>query len=123
ILSAKLDQRKGKPDAARKQLAEAAQAHPDKKEIYLAWVLLEIEQKEVEKALEVAQRGLKALPEEKDLVHALAILLLEKGKIGEVEPLIAQLAKASYEPSRMDYLKARIHSRRSEWSPAEQILA
>ncbi len=78
---------------------------------------------DAEEALKVVQEAAKDAPEEPDLLHAEAELLMVRGKQDEVEPIIAKLRQLNYPRTLVDYLDARLHILREQWGDAAQLLA
>src|SRR5262249_15517897 len=98
------------------------QQNPKHAGMHLARIILEVSANKLDDALEAARQGLKVLPEDKDLSFALGEILAEKGSGAEVEPILTSLTEARYFLVRLDFLKARLHMLREEWSQAAQIL-
>jgi len=119
---AQLARLRGDANEARKHYYDGINIHPKSLAMYFALIRLEVNEKKLDKALQVAEPGLKPMPGEKALLFAPAELLLEKGDVQKTGPVIDQLVKAGYSDILTDYLTARMHVQKAAWSEAEQIL-
>src|SRR5262249_37483853 len=89
---------RGKSQEARELLTQGIQDHPKNDKMCLSLVLLEAKENQPDRALAVARQGLKILPDNNDLVKALADLLVDRGELKEAEEVVARLNKLGYQP-------------------------
>lgn len=122
LATADMERAQGKPEKAREVLQQGIQAHAHDPRLYLALIALEIREDKPKEALQRTRQGLKEFPDNNDLLHALADLLVQDGSLKEAEETIARLRERKYAPSLLDYLQARIHVRKGEWSAAGSLL-
>ncbi len=122
LAAADVARAQGATDQAREALLQGIEAHPRETRLYLALIAQEVRDGKTKDALTLIRRGLKELPNDGDLLHALADLLVQEGELKEAETTIARLRELKYAPPLLDYLQARIHFRKEEWSKASQLL-
>jgi tetratricopeptide (TPR) repeat protein len=112
----------GSTEQGREVLLKGIEAHPREARLYLSLIALEVRDGKAKEALALARRGLKELPDNGDLLHALADLLVQEGELKDAETTIAKLRELKYAPPLLDYLQARIYFRKSEWSKTSEVL-
>jgi tetratricopeptide (TPR) repeat protein len=122
LVAADLARAQGTPDKARALLRQGIQSHPRDARLYLALIALEVRDDKAKDALILVRQGVKELPDNGDLLHALADLLVQDGELKEAEETIARLRQMKYAAPLLDYLQARIHVRKGEWSAAGVLL-
>jgi tetratricopeptide (TPR) repeat protein len=113
-----------KKEEAGNWLRESVKHHPQNVRGYLALVSHEARDAKADAALAVIERALKETPakDHNQLLHFQADLYISKNKLAEADDVINRLRAANYAPALMDYLQARIHMLRGEWSHAERLL-
>lgn len=123
LVAADLARARETPEKARDILRRGLRSHPREARLYLVLIALLVGDDNGQKeALKLVREGLKELPDNGDLLHALADLLVQGGELKEAEEVIAQLREMKYAEPLLDYLQARIHVRKSEWADAERLL-
>jgi tetratricopeptide (TPR) repeat protein len=103
---------------ARAILQDGLKTNPKHIPLYMAMIAIEVQEGRWEEGLAVAQRGLQALPEQPELLQALAGLLLRKGDIAEADRVAARLDKTKYSAAAKEMLKAQVAFRQGKWGEA-----
>jgi tetratricopeptide (TPR) repeat protein len=113
-------------DEARKVLRDGVKARPESTQLKLALAMVEAVDGQTQVALDLVLRALKDAPDQGDLLHAYADLLIQAGEGNDVEEagrVIARLRENKAEaPAAVDFLEARLHIRKEEWGQAATIL-
>lgn len=127
LSAADLAHQKGDVAGTRRILASAAEFHPDDSRPYLALSRVEVESGHPADAAAHLRKGLAFLPENLDLLWALADALLDPrcpaaGR-EEVPGVIARLAAANYPIPPLDYLRARLFAASGKQAAAASLLA
>lgn len=116
--SAEVAQDQGQTDEARQALRRGVELAPRDARLYLALARLEQRAGRGAEAVACLRRGAAALPGRGDLLWPLAEMLLEGGETDEAAAVVARLEVANYAAPLVDYLKARLLMKKSEWRAA-----
>jgi tetratricopeptide (TPR) repeat protein len=126
LVAARVEQRQGKTEEARKLLRKSIRAHPSNPRLYLELFTVEVREGKIKEALTLVRQGLKEVPEQDkgygDLLHAKADLLVQNGDVKEAKETIARLREMKFAAPLLDYLQSHIHVHEKEWSKAGTLL-
>jgi tetratricopeptide (TPR) repeat protein len=90
---------------------------PDRIEAYLGLVRAERERGKAQEAIEPLRRGLKRMPDQSELLFALADLLIDRGQTAEADTLRARLPRP-HAAGRVLYLMGRREQEKKHWQKA-----
>jgi tetratricopeptide (TPR) repeat protein len=121
LAAAEAAERRGEPDEARTLLERALERHPDDGRTYQALAALELRVRRPEAAAAVLGRGLKALPEQADLLGMLAEVQIDLGQLAEARVSIDRLKRGT-KAAAPELLDAALLMRQEKWAEAAQVL-
>jgi tetratricopeptide (TPR) repeat protein len=123
---------KNKSEAVRKILTEGIQSQLHDFRLYNELIRLEFAEDKLDAARALVEQGLKELPNNLDLLYALAEMHVLKGdqeSLAEASENLKRLRSTNFDVSgrrnsapRLDYLEARIRIRGGKWGEAGQML-
>ena len=109
-------------NTAREVLNKGVKAHPENDPLRQALIRVATTDGKISDAVKLILAMLEDTPDESDLLFQLAELRIQEGEPGKVDPLLAKLKEQNYPPTRVAYLKARVHLLRQEWGKAGALL-
>jgi tetratricopeptide (TPR) repeat protein len=119
VLAAQLALQEGRYDAARTHAKRAIQLAPKLVLGYAVLSQVELQAGRGKEAVAWLKQGLQVAPKQKELLRALASLLIEEGELEAAARLIEQL-RAGEDSGTADYLQARLDFARGNWQEAAQ---
>ncbi|MCI0459244.1 MAG: tetratricopeptide repeat protein [Gemmataceae bacterium] len=120
--SAELALVRGNLDDARKTLQHGLTLHPREVRFYTATSRLEVKAERLPDAVACVRRGLEKLPEERELLWALAHLAIQGGELDEAEKIEGRLRKGGFPTPLLDCLHARVLLQKGAWLEASRSL-
>ena len=117
--SAELESLRGDFAAAAGHWQTVLTRKPEQVDAYLQLVRAQRERGRAEEAIEPLRRGLKQMPDQPDLLFALADLLIERGDKSEAESLRARLPSIGA-AGRSQYLAGRLEEEQKHWQKAAE---
>jgi tetratricopeptide (TPR) repeat protein len=119
LLAAQLALQEGRYEAARTHAKRAIQLAPKLVPGYAVLSQVELQAGRRKEAVAWLKQGLQVAPKQKELLRALASLLIDEGELGAAARLIEQL-RAGEDSGTADYLQARLDFARGDWQEAAQ---
>lgn len=119
---AELERDRGKPTAARDLLCVGIKRYPKEWSLVQALSRVEVLDDKLDAAIAVLRDGLKAMPDQADLLWNYAHLLIRKQQDAEAAEVISRLGKIGMPRPELDYLQARIHFNHQQWLKTTRTL-
>jgi tetratricopeptide (TPR) repeat protein len=110
------------PALARGYLLAGCGKHPENWRLYLALSDLERDDGKFDAAVAALQKGLSNVPEQPDLLWALANLCITRGDKEQFKTTVDRLGAAGLPPPERDFLKGRFAFQAKEWATAKEDL-
>ncbi|MCI0743396.1 MAG: tetratricopeptide repeat protein [Gemmataceae bacterium] len=120
--SAHLALARGQVPEARALLTKGAQAHAKDVRFHAAAANLEAKSERLQEAVACLRRGLNELPDNQDLLWALAHLVIQGGALEEAETIEGKLRQKGFPAPLLDCLQARLLVHKNNWLEASRRL-
>jgi tetratricopeptide (TPR) repeat protein len=122
IIRADLARLRGRIEEGRRLWQHGLRLFPRDPRMYLGLTRLEWQCRRPREAVACLREGLRTLPDQTDLLHALAEVLIGQGELAEARALMSRLRNKDCVPALLAYLEGCIHIHRKEWLKAVRQL-
>jgi tetratricopeptide (TPR) repeat protein len=109
-------------EGARRDAEQGLALDPRRERLYRFLARLELRLGQHAQAEACWRRGLKAMPEQSDLLYSLAETLIQDGKVSEAQELLPRLRSRGVDPAPLAILEARLHMHHEQWIKASRTL-